>query len=65
MRELLKRTAAMSYELKKDPLIMVHHTDAMLIPCFSFANLGLTWEMAFIDEDTQDRYTEDYIFAGQ
>lgn len=63
MRELLKRTAAMSYELKKDPLIMVHHTDAMLIPCFSFANLGLTWEMAFIDEDTQDRYTEDYIFA--
>ena len=63
MRELIKRTAAMSYELKKEPLLMVHHTDGLLIPCFSFANLGLTWEMSAIQEDTQNRFSEDYIFA--
>ena len=63
MRELVKRTALMSYELKKEPFLMVHHTDAMVIPCFSFANLGFTWEMTFLQKDTQERFSEDYIFA--
>lgn len=63
-RELIKRIAVMQHELTPGRnYIMIHHSDALIIPAFSFANIGFTWEDKFGVTEFQDRYPLDYIRA--
>jgi len=64
MRELIKRIAVMQHEVSPERnFIKVHHTDALIIPAFSFANLGFTWEDKYGAAEFQNRYPLDYIRA--
>lgn len=64
MRDLIKRTAVLLRQTGKTPaMLMVHYTDALIIPAFSFANLGFTWEMRFNPADAQERFPEDYLLT--
>jgi hypothetical protein len=62
MRELVKRLAILQYEHGFSPrLLQIHSTNALLVPCFSFATSLIVWEDHFGEKVYQKRYSEDYI----
>lgn len=64
MRELVKRIAVMQHQFKCNPrLLIVHMTNAQIVPCFSFATSQLSWEAMFGETPLQERYTLDAIRA--
>ncbi|MEW6357146.1 MAG: glycoside hydrolase domain-containing protein [Planctomycetota bacterium] len=65
MRQLVKRVAVLQHELKKEPrLFVMHMTNAMLVPCYSFATISFDWEMDRGEADFQDRFTDAIQGAG-
>lgn len=64
MRELVKRIAVMQHQSKCSPrLLIVHMTNAQIVPCFSFATSQLSWESMFGETPLQERYTLDAVRA--
>ena len=64
MRELVKRIANLQHKHGFSPRYLeVHMTNALLIPCFSFATAQLGWEAKFNEELFQKKYPSDYIRA--
>ena len=62
MRELVKRLAILQHEHGFSPrLLQIHSTNALLVPCFSFATSLVVWEDHFGEKVYQKRYPEDYI----
>ena len=67
LRELVKRTAIMMYQEKKDfcgyaPL-MLHMTGAPFVPVLSFAGMQLDWEMNFSNMVYQKRFPTEYAIT--
>ncbi|MBR4675536.1 MAG: hypothetical protein IKP00_13820 [Victivallales bacterium] len=65
MREMLKRTLRLCEQenrrLSTDPAyawLMVHMTDANIVPVMGLASINLGWEMKFGRQDFQDRFPE-------
>ena len=64
MRELFKRIAVMQHQFNCNPrLLITHMTNALLVPCFSFATGQLSWEAMFGETPMQERYNLDNIRA--
>ena len=64
MRELFKRIAVMQHQFSCKPrLLITHMTNALIVPCFSFATSQLSWESMFGETPLQERYTLDAIRA--
>jgi hypothetical protein len=64
MRELFKRIAVMQYKFECKPRILIAHmTNALLVPCFSFATGQLSWESDFGESPLQKRYSLDAVRA--
>ncbi|NLX98695.1 MAG: hypothetical protein GXY83_21250 [Rhodopirellula sp.] len=70
MRNLAKRTAVMLWHETKDfpegrkpPVTLVHMTNAMLAPVFSFINCTMDWEWKYGYDDFQDRFSPDLTVA--
>lgn len=64
MRELVKRIAVMQHQMNYYPrLLIVHMTNAQLVPCFSLATSQLSWEAMFGETPLQERYSLDNIRA--
>lgn len=64
MRELVKRIAVMQHQFKYSPrLLIVHMTNALIVPCFSLATSQLSWESMFGETPLQERYSLDNIRA--
>lgn len=62
MRELVKRLAVMQHQMNLSPrLTVVHMTNALLIPVFSFADISFDWEMSYGDTEFQKRFPLDFI----
>ncbi len=62
MRELVKRLAILQHEHGFSPrLLQIHSTNALLVPCFSFATSLIVWEDHFGEKVYQERYSEEYI----
>ena len=64
LRDLVKRTAVMMHQEKKDfcgyPALMLHMTDCPFVPVLSFAGLQLDWEAKYGEEVYQKRFPEAY-----
>ena len=62
MRELVKRAAVMQYERGLSPRwLQIHMTNALLVPCFSFATSILDWESYFGELEFQKRFSLAYV----
>ena len=62
LREIVKRVSVLQYEYGIAPRILqVHMTNALLVPCFSFATSILGWEDHYGEDVFQKRYAEDYV----
>jgi len=62
MRGLVKRLATVQHQLGMNPrLIVVHTSNAFLIPVLSFADISYDWEMGYGEDDFQDRFALDFI----
>ena len=68
MRRLIKRTATMLYQegklLEDRPFLVLHTTNAAIIPMMSFASHSLDWEIYYGADDYQNRFSEGYILTG-
>ena len=61
-RELIKRLAVIQHQMGLSPrLIIVHMSNAFLIPAFAFADVSYDWEMGYGETDFQDRFSLDFI----
>jgi len=61
-RELIKRLAVVQHQMGLSPrLIIVHMSNAFLIPAFAFADVSYDWEMGYGETDFQDRFSLDFI----
>jgi hypothetical protein len=63
MRELIKRTAVLFHQEKRDGIFVSHMTNASLIPVNAFANVNLDWEWKYGWDDFQDRFTPELTVA--
>ncbi len=64
LRDLIKRLSVLQHQHGKYPRILqVHMTDALLIPCFSFATSQLGFEAKYGESPLPTRYALDYIRA--
>ncbi|MDD5520777.1 MAG: DUF6067 family protein [Kiritimatiellae bacterium] len=63
MRELIKRTAIMFYQMGRDGIFVSHMTNASLVPVNAFANVNLDWEWKYGWDDFQDRFTPELTVA--
>jgi hypothetical protein len=63
MRELIKRTAVLFHQEKRDGLFVSHMTNANLVPVNAFANVNLDWEWKYGVEDFQDRFAPELTVA--
>jgi hypothetical protein len=63
LRELIRRLSVMMYEKGHEPLVMVHMTNANMLPVLSFAQVILGWEWKYGANDFQDRFMPDYVRA--
>jgi len=63
LRELIRRLSIMMYEKGYEPLVLVHMTNANMLPVLSFAQVILGWEWKYGLKDFQDRFTADYVRA--
>lgn len=62
LRDLIKRLAVLQHQHNKYPRILqVHMTDALLVPCFSFATSQLGFEAKYGETPLPTRYSLDYI----
>ena len=63
MRELVRRSAYMVAEMKRENRSMIHMTSTNIMPIISYGRQHFDWEenLGFID--FQDRHTRDYIRA--
>lgn len=63
MRELIKRTAILFHQEKRDGIFISHMTNASLVPVNAFANVNLDWEWKYGADDFQDRFTPELTVA--
>ncbi len=63
MRELIKRTAVLFHQEKRDGIFVSHMTNASLVPVNAFANVNLDWEWKYGTDDFQDRFTPELTVA--
>lgn len=63
MRELIKRTAVLFHQEKRDGVFVSHMTNASLVPVNAFANVNLDWEWKYGADDFQDRFTPELTVA--
>ena len=64
MRDLVKRVAVLQHKRGLYPrLLQVHMTNALLIPCFSFATSTLGWEKNYGETPLPTRFAVDDILA--
>ncbi len=64
LRELAKRTAVLLHRMGKPNAIVVHDTNAYLIPALGWTAVNLDWEWKYGMTDFQDRLPPDYIRAA-
>lgn len=61
-REYIRRQILAMLEAGvKDPWLTIHHTNANILPVFSFATNTMGMEWKYGNSDYQDRWTRDYI----
>jgi len=63
MRDLIKRTAVLFHQEKRDGLLVSHMTNAGLVPVNAFANVNLDWEWKYGTDDFQDRFSPELTVA--
>jgi len=64
MREYVKRIRTLFYQMgKEQPLIIVHMTNALVIPCFSFATIQYDWEWKRGITPHPERFSLDFVRA--
>ena len=61
-RDLIKRVATIAYQLKiPPPAWSIHMTSALLVPCFSFAELNIDGEWGYGNKDFMDVFGYPYL----
>lgn len=63
MRDFIRRTAVMQYQMGMRPMVYLHMTNANLVPVLSFGTMNLDWEWRdqgdYAVKDLQDRLDVD------
>lgn len=64
LRDYFMRVYRLFSEDGRQPLNIMHMTNAAIAPHLAFATIQLDWEMKYGSDDFQDRFKEDVIFAS-